>query len=85
MKKRGQHFHLHYLLTMEFLYKIILEENKDLLCKIFIETPLWYKTPVNAKASSEIELPLSTTLSLLIEQSQEIERLGLLAKMRINL
>ncbi len=63
MTKRELHFHLPYHWTIEFPDKLSLEGDKYARCKIFIETSLKYEIPVNAKASSDIELLLFTTLT----------------------
>ena len=52
------------------------EEDKQLILKMIANCYHKYHNSIRAKSESDIELLLSTIMSLLIEQSKEIEKLG---------
>ena len=64
----------------QFLDKMSSEEDKDLLCEMIKEAYLKYKPAINSKAGSDTELSLSLIMSLLAEQSNELDRLSSIKK-----
>ena len=60
------------------------EEDKRLMSKMLSNSYHKYPDSIRAKSGSDTELMLSTIMSLLIEQSSEIDSLSLLAKTSQN-
>lgn len=57
-----------------------LKNDKDLLSLMVKETYLKHRLSIKAKSGSDTELMLSVVMSLLIEQSNDVERLSSIIK-----
>lgn len=67
-----------------FISNLNSEEDRQLMLRMLSSCYHKYHNSINVKSGSDIELMLSAVMSLLIEQSNEIERLSLIAKTRQN-
>lgn len=67
-----------------FISNLKSEEDKQIMSKILSNCYHKYHNSIRTKSQSDIELLHSTIMALLIEQSNEIERIGLLVKTTQN-
>lgn len=67
-----------------FISNLKSEEDKQIMSKILSNCYHKYHNSIRTKLQSDIELLHSTIMALLIEQSNEIERIGLLVKTTQN-
>ncbi|MDN5847206.1 MAG: hypothetical protein L0H53_13140 [Candidatus Nitrosocosmicus sp.] len=68
-----------------FISNLKSEEDKQLIFRMISNCYHKYHNSIKAKSQGNTELMLSTIMALLIEQSNEIERLDLLSKNNQNL
>ena len=67
-----------------FISNLKSEEDKQIMSKILSNCYHKYRNSIRTKSQSDIELLHSAIMALLIEQSNEIERIGLLVKTTQN-
>jgi hypothetical protein len=67
-----------------FVSNLHSEEDKQRMLRMISNCYHKYHSSIRTKSESDIELLLSTMMSLLIEQSSEAKRLSLLTKARNN-
>ena len=61
-----------------FILNLNSEEDKQLMLKMISDSYHKYQNSIRAKSESDAVMMMSTIMSLLIAQSNELERLGLL-------